>query len=228
MVQIFVFFHKNIFDEMYDGVSQEDLDKYFTFVAINKDNPKIFTPNKYKVINEWDLPGYEPELQNTGYMENSAIYHIFKHKLHAPYEHVGFLQYDMQIGSDYIDIIKNLPTDNTIHAYSTYDYDFCFGRSVYFTDQKLMKLMIEDYTQYHDIKPPVKNKYPLNNAYVVPTPLFEEVMQWASQLPKKLADVKCGETELCRGGLFERAMGLALGEKDLNINKLPLLHDHTY
>lgn len=230
MAQIFVFFHRNIFDEMYESISQEDLDKYFTFVAINKNNPKIYTPGKYKIINEWELPEYEPELQNTGYMENSAIYHIFKHKLHAPYRHIGFLQYDMRIDNNYIDIIKSLDKidDKTIYAYATYDYDFCFSRSVYYTDQQLMKVMIEDFKQTFKIVPPIKNNYPLNNAYIISKSIFEEVMKWAGSLPSKLANVRCGETELCRGGLFERAMGLALGERDLNILKLPMIHDHSF
>ncbi len=215
---------------MYEGISQEDLDRYFTFVAINENNPKVFTPGKYKIINEWVLPEYEPSLQNTGYMENSAIYHVYKHKLHEPYKHIGFLQYDMKIDSSYMNIVKNLQEENKsdIYAYSTYDYDFCFSRSVYYTDQKLMQIMIEDFKTHFNINPPIKNKYPLNNAYIIPTLVFNDIMNWASQLPQKLADKKCGETELCRGGLFERAMGLALGEKDLNINKLPLLHDHAF
>jgi len=59
MLKIFVVFHKKIFDECYENVPQELLDKYFTFVAVNKDIPKTYTKGKYNVINEWELVNYD-------------------------------------------------------------------------------------------------------------------------------------------------------------------------
>lgn len=67
MLQIFVVFHKYIFDECYKNIPDDLLYKYFTFIAVNKDIPKTYTQNKYKVINEWDLEIYDNSFQERGY-----------------------------------------------------------------------------------------------------------------------------------------------------------------
>ena len=94
MIQIFIVFHKYIFDECYKNIPQDILDKYFTFIAVNKNIQKIYS-KKYKVINEWELPIYDSTFQERGYNENSAIYHVYANNLHKPYKSIGFFQYDM-------------------------------------------------------------------------------------------------------------------------------------
>jgi hypothetical protein len=74
-VQIFVIFHEEIFDECYEKIPDDILYKYLTFFAVNEKRQKTYTPNKYKVIYEWDLPIYSSKFQTLGYNENSAIYH---------------------------------------------------------------------------------------------------------------------------------------------------------
>ena len=89
-MQIFVVFHKFIFDECYLNIPQNILDTYFTFIAVNETIPKSYQQNKYKVINEWDLPIYDKTFQEKGYNENSAIYHVFINNLHKNYNMIGF------------------------------------------------------------------------------------------------------------------------------------------
>jgi hypothetical protein len=38
------------------NIPHDILTKYFTFIAVNENIPKIYTPNKYKIINEWEYP----------------------------------------------------------------------------------------------------------------------------------------------------------------------------
>ena len=42
-LQLFIVFHSVLYDDYYKDIKQEDLDKYFTFVAVNKNIDKKFT-----------------------------------------------------------------------------------------------------------------------------------------------------------------------------------------
>ena len=85
-MQIYIVFHKEIFDECYETIPADLLQKYFTFVAVNPSIPKIFDATKYKVINEWELPVYDPTFQERGYNENSVIHHVYANNLHKNYD----------------------------------------------------------------------------------------------------------------------------------------------
>jgi hypothetical protein len=50
MIQLFVVFHKYIFDDCYKNIPDHILKKYFTFIAVNPNIEKKYTLNKYKVI----------------------------------------------------------------------------------------------------------------------------------------------------------------------------------
>ena len=89
-IQIFIVFHKKIFDECYENIPHDILYKYFTFFAVNKNIEKHYTQNKYKIINEWELPIYDKTFQERGYNENSSIYHVYTNNLHKGYKYIGF------------------------------------------------------------------------------------------------------------------------------------------
>jgi len=89
-IQIFIIFHKNIFDECYKNIPEDILSEYFTFYAVNENIEKCYMQNKYKVINEWELSIYDKTFQERGYNENSAIYHIYANKLNKDYKYIGF------------------------------------------------------------------------------------------------------------------------------------------
>jgi hypothetical protein len=126
MIQLYVVFHKNIFDECYENIPSDILYKYFTFIAVNEKIPKKYTPNKYKIINEWELPIYDKTFQERGYNENSAIYHVYANKLHSTYDYIGFFQYDMKFNHNIIDFIKNNIQDPSVYfTYRVHDFDFC-------------------------------------------------------------------------------------------------------
>ena len=65
-IQIFIVFHKNIFDDCYKNIPEDILLKYFTFYAVNENIEKYYTQNKYKIINEWELPIYNNSFQEIG------------------------------------------------------------------------------------------------------------------------------------------------------------------
>jgi hypothetical protein len=79
---------------------------YFTFYAVNKDIEKSYTPNKYKIVHEWELSIYNKTFQERGYNENSAIYHVYANNLHKNYKYVGFFQYDMKFNNNIIEFLQ--------------------------------------------------------------------------------------------------------------------------
>lgn len=227
MTHIFVFFHRYIFDDIYKDIPKEILDEYFTFVATNDKIEKQYTENRYNVINEWELPYYNPLFQQYGYNENSGLYHIFKNKLHEKYSHIGFLQYDMSFGNDFIDILKD-KNKQDFYAFAPCDYDFVFKNSIDTRHHKSMNEIIEDYETYYKTKVLRSIKYPLYNTYIISKDIFSNMMEWFSPLMYKIFENAENKDNGGFGGLFERAAALNLGDRCSQSQPMPIRHDHGY
>jgi len=227
-IQIFVVFHKLIFDTCYENIPQEDLDKYFTFIAVNKDIEKIYTPNKYKIINEWELPIYDNNFQEKGYNENSAMYHVYINDLHVPYDYIGFFQYDMKFNND---IIKFLHTNidatpNVYFPFLLYDYNFCCRTC---DDDSIMEGAVQEFKLFHDVEFDKTIKFPLYNTYVIPKSLYEKTMKWVVQLYDKLYPLLQNSKHQNKGHIgtvYERVMAFSLAQEKLPHILLNIQHNH--
>jgi hypothetical protein len=230
--QIFIVFHKNIFDECYQNIPDDLLYKYFTFLAVNKNISKTYTQNKYKVINEWELPIYDNTFQERGYNENSAIYHVYANNLHKDYNYIGFFQYDMKFNDNIVDFLqKNITTKPSYFCFENYDYHFCSYQTWH--EPITLNYIISEYEAYFK-KPFNKDtKYPLYNSYVIPVEIYEKIMKWVIQLYDKFYPW-CIEPPNCTvfghiGVVYERIMAYAIAqEEELECFKLNILHDHHY
>ena len=230
--QLYVIFHKYIFDECYEGISQDFLDKYITFVAVNPKYEKIYTPGKYKVINEWELPIYDKSLQENSYRENSAIYHLYENKVCQEYDYVGFFQYDMKLTNELIlFLIEHLNDIPTIYYHFPTDFNWMLQTSRY----DLIESVVKSYETFFNVYSERNRTYYLFNTYVIPyttyakmgellkysfVPIYNELIQYYSK--EELESKWLAST-------FERLMAIGLGEE--NINKVPLpniSHDHTF
>jgi hypothetical protein len=227
MTQIFVLFHRNLFDEIYKDVPDDILNKYFTFVGVNEKIQKDYTPNKYNIINEWELPIYNPALQEKGFLENSTINHIYINNLHKPYTHVGFLHYDMLFGNDYIDIITSEDKED-FYAHAHCDYDFAFKKSVDGRDVQVLNFMLQDYENYFKTQISKTKIYGLNNCYLITSNMFDAVMDWGYKMSQKLLISDLPHSECCFAGIFERAMALSLSERFFSPKLLPVVHNHDF
>ena len=243
MIQIFIIFHKNIFDDCYKNISTDVLDKYFTFVAVNKNIPKQYTKNKYKIINEWELPIYNNTFQERGYNENSAIYHIYINNLHKEYNYIGFFQYDMIFKDNIIDYlykniedIKNtecneITENNTIYfPLELYDFNFCSYQT--WNEPKTLDYVINDYEKFYNVKFSKNEKYPLFNTYIIPINIYEKIMKWIIQLYDKIYPWCMqypNKTHFGHiGGIYERIMGYALGQEKMIYKNINIEHNHFY
>jgi hypothetical protein len=110
-LKINVIFHKYINPNSYN-FSDELLNKYFRFIAVNDSIEKII-PERFKdlVFYENQFQIYHPEFQKDGLKENSVLMHfvINQYKLEE-IDLIGFFQYDMIISElfvEHIHIILN-------------------------------------------------------------------------------------------------------------------------
>jgi hypothetical protein len=229
MLKIFVVFHKKIFDECYEEISQDILDRYFTFVAVNKDIPKKYTEGKYNVVNEWDLPVYNDQFQKKGYNENSVIYHVIANKMHEECKYIGFFQYDMNFTKKSINtILEGINKESNCFYLEAYNYGFCAKET--WKEPPVMAYLTSHYEFFHNRKfsKSYKNIYPLYNSYIIPVETYEKVMRWVSFFYTRIASIVF-ETHFGNiGGLYERIMAFAIGEENLNMIKLDIKHDHDY
>jgi len=237
-MQFFVVFHRKLFDECYEKIPPGVLQEYFTFFAVNQSIPKEYTPGKYKILNEWDLPIYDPTMQERDYRENSAIYHVYANGLHKKYERIGFFQYDMTFNENIVDRILRVPVTDRAGFGVVGALIKCFIESTAPNMANKMKEIISRY-EHHFSKPVIritKSKippftsvldttsriYPLLNSYVIPSSSFERVMKWVVQLYGHV------DLEGHTAGLYESIMAIAIGEEDLVWFALDVRHDQEY
>jgi hypothetical protein len=227
-IQIFIVFHKNIFDECYKNIPDDILYKYFTFYAVNKNIEKHYTQNKYKIVNEWELSIYDNTFQERGYNENSAIYHVYANNLHKDYKYIGFFQYDMVFDNNIIDFLqKNTTQAPTLFSLSCYSFDLCR-----WNEPNTLNYIIKDYENFYKKTFSKNHKYPLYNTYVIPNETYEKIMKWVIQLYDKIYPWCIEKPNACHfghiGGIYERIMGFCIGEENLQNIVLNVSHDHKY
>lgn len=230
-IQIFIVFHKNIFDECYKNIPDDILYKYFTFFAVNENIEKCYTQNKYKVINEWELSIYDKTFQERGYNENSAIYHVYANNLHKDYKYIGFFQYDMMFNDNIIEFLqKNITQTPTLFSYNCYNFKFCSYQT--WNEKKTLNYVINDYEKFYEKNFNFNNQYPLCNSYIIPNETYEKIMKWVTQLYDKIYPWCIQPPNRSHfghiGGIYERIMAYCIGEENLKNIKLNILHENRY
>ena len=233
MMQIFIIFHKYIFDDCYKNIPDDILDKHFTFIAVNEKIKKEYTPNKYKVINEWELPIYDKRFQERGYNENSSIYHVYVNNLHKDYDYVGFFQYDMVFKDNIIEGIKNNIIDKSVYfPLELKDFNYCSYET--WNEEKTLDFIINDYEKFFNVKFSKDELYPLLNSYIIPGEKYEKIMKWVIQLYDKMYPW-CKQfpyTQTVRfshiGAIYERVMAYAIGQEKMEYKEVNVSHEHFY
>jgi hypothetical protein len=230
-IQIFIVFHKNIFDDCYKNIPEDILFKYFTFYAVNENIEKYYTQNKYKIINEWELPIYNSTFQERGYNENSALYHVYANNLHKDYRYIGFFQYDMVFNDNIIEFLqKNITEEPTNFCVSIHNFDFCTRKTC--NEPNTFNYIIKDYENFYNKSFSKNYQYPLLNSYVIPNECYEKIMKWVIQLYDKIYPwciEKPNRTHFGHiGGIYERIMAFAIGEENLKNIQVNVSHEYNY
>ena len=210
--KIFVVFHHSIHEKCYENLSDEEF-SHLVFVAVNEDIPKKYpSDQKYKIIKEWELPIYDPELQKIGYCENTVIRHVCLNKLYGTATHVGFCQYDVFFMRGSIDKIKMDMHTDSIHTMVMcpwHLYEKNFPR------QAILQKAINDMCEYFPQANFSKEKlFPMCNTFVLPVYVLETIIPWIIQLHPKVWPECVTPPESTKfqhlAAYFEHVMGIVL------------------
>jgi hypothetical protein len=221
-LEIFVVFHKNIIPESYKELTESEM-KYITFVAVNENIKKDpYDSTKYKVINEWEFPIYDPSLQKNKFNENSVIHHIFKNN-RVKTKYVGFTQYDMCFMKNSInDILSKIEASEKLIYFGAelQDYetcffytwrDFTFYKNYYIFDS--LKKGYEILTKKNIDK---NKKFPLLNTYIISAETYNKIMPLAIHLYNYSINnnfFEHGHNFQDQAGIFERVMAFLVGQE---------------
>lgn len=219
--KVFVVFHETLHPGCYEALEPEEFE-LLTFVAVNPSVPKTYDATRFtNVVREWELPTYDPTLQERGYCENSVLWHAHANGLYAPTDRVLLLQWDMALEKGAIRNAEALTRESPATCVRGSWKHF----AVYFSaNERTVSLLSEVCNSFQEaFGVPVRfdSLYPLNNAYVLDGAALSRVVEWASTL-RGVVEAGCadpapwshlGERHLWKrvGVVFEHAMALALG-----------------
>jgi hypothetical protein len=224
MTHIFIVFHSKIFHECYSTIPDETLKNNFTFVAVNPKIPKSYKAdihkNRYNVINEWELPIYNPDLQNLNQRENSVLYHVHANGLHLKYNKIGFFQYDMSFKNiNILDLLND--TDKTIcDVYYETDYDEAFITTWLIPNNDYKTLFFNDYENHFNKKINFNKKFPLYNSFIVDTAIYSKMMIFLSPIYTKYHAIFDYDTSAYMAGIYERYTALVLSQEDIHLRRI--------
>jgi hypothetical protein len=220
MLKVFVVFHETLHPGCYEALDADEFDM-LTFVAVNPSVPKTYDATRFaRVIREWELPVYDPTLQESGYCENSVLWHAHLNGLYAPEDRVLVLQWDMALESGAIRAAASSTSARMTCVRVEWSH---FGW--YFRDEATMSLLSSICNSFQDtFRVPIAGAaslYPLNNAYVLDGATLSRVVEWAMSM-REVVEAGCadadpwlhlGERHLWKriGLVYEHAMALALG-----------------
>lgn len=236
----FIVFHKGIAPSLTRTDSLIDVIRYF---GVNQDHDKYLLTSEGKieplgnrddVCLEYRLPNYDASLQMNGFMETSAYIHIYKNKLHLPYEFIGIAQYDMIWSDDTIQLVRNHHQTDVVLS-KTKDIIFLEGQwhSLMYAERFPLDYIIESYNRYfksNHTKEDLEGRYlTLWQTYFMHRSVFEDLTGWLSVLVYEIypwANRPPYETHWGHlGALTERAEAIFFGlRKDLSISEIGLHH----
>lgn len=255
-IQLYNIWHKALYDELYEDLSKEDLQNIVMY-GVNETYDKVYTPNKYNVVFEYDLPMYNPVLQQHGYCQTTCMWHLWKNK-ELTYKRpcheldwIGFIQYDMKPDARIFDEIREkieasreackqiIFHEQTEHILQSVQW--ASGLALPYEGSALQhynaffgtSFTINDFVNDSRV-----HKVPLVHTFVMSVPMFEKMMTWIESYIAVLEDMyprypsnrsQSEFLERCHG-LF-LALECAQGNVVMHPMKVrhiwPLYHDKT-
>lgn len=235
--QIFNVFHHKLFDEMY--ASSPEMLNNLTFFAVNEQYTKEWNKDKnYNIINEWDLKHYKPEMQQKGYCQTSALYHIHKNELDAPYNFVGCMQYDMKVKDQAVTKIQSIlekHSEPVFYIMKGNHSMHCKGLFTPYpnTDKSVLshynnffnKNYTYDYLQQHKIL----DNFILLHTFLISKYMFRDMMAWIEQYLIEFEQYYNAKAcNMDNASFLERVhslyLAIAIHERNLPMFELPLEH----
>ena len=191
-LKLFVVFRERIDDVCYAQLSEEER-SCLTFFAIDRDVPKEYDAAKYTVVNEWELPEYDPFLCEVGFGETSAMWHVFTNKLYdSAVDHVGFVRSDVVFARGSVDGIIGalLGPPQCLVDYSGHSITACFK-----DDSNTLDIIANGFQDFYRLPFNLQHlRFPLLNTWVLRASDFDSLVPWTMSVADAvLASCQSGE-----------------------------------
>lgn len=185
-IQMYIVFHSRVFENLLEELSPEDKLNITLYGVRDRHNTKL------NVVYEYELPIYNPCLQENIYNEGSAFYHIFKNKhLYSQHDYIGFGQYDMKLFKDTFTNINKIicdnPTENCIFVNTFFQKvnevsGLGGGATLFVNNMNTLEAGLTSYNRVfnknYTAEDIIQNKFIACNVFVIKTSLFEKMMTW--------------------------------------------------
>jgi hypothetical protein len=127
------------------------------------------------------------------------------------------------------DVIEGVNKNNSrlYFPIALHDFKFCNN----WVEQSTIQFIVDDYESFHKKKFSKCGVYPLLNTYIIPIHMYENIMPWVSQLYYKMFPW-CNQHPNSShfghvAGIFERVMGFAIGEENMEYTSVYIHHDNN-
>jgi hypothetical protein len=193
-----IIFHKFLLTECYEELSQEDIEEYISFVAVNGKIPKS-VPYCYRsfLISESSLSWYNPYLQHNRFCESSVFFHAWRNPqvfLEQPY--IGFFHYDMVLKKEALDFLIEHTTAAEAAGKQVVFAPYCLvGRDhiQQIISLNEWNLIVNTYNEMfggnHTIHSVIDKELPLYHTFVLHRDLFQRMMSFAEIISPRLFEM---------------------------------------
>jgi len=154
---------------------------------VNQNYSKDYNIEKaYKIVREYELNHYNNLYQNTNYCQTSCLYHVFKNKLYLNMDYIGFIQYDMELASNFIYDIEEKIAKSVNNDVYFYSLAVANKVEVSYICKPYNNSILEKYNNYFYTNHTYDSIKANNNSdkficlhtFVIPTKTFIKMMTW--------------------------------------------------
>lgn len=211
-LRIYNVWHNKLFSELYDGVSADDMAHVVMFGVNERYTKEYDKSQSWNVQFEWDLDLYNPNLQQHGYCQTTAMYHVYKNDLYNGLDYIGFMQYDMRIKPSAISWLKSQISDVSgiviFHAET-----ICVSDA--FHQAQNFDAVLECYNTHFNTNVTYAEiasfAMPVVHTFVIPVDMFKRMMEWISMIVEYLEHIYPDYiSNMSQAELLERCHGLFL------------------
>jgi len=238
-LELYVIFHERVLEGMYSrGLNATRYWKYFLFIGVNPDIPKIPAPAHFRTVMESALLQVHglhlSGLQQEDWKEYSVMKTVYdtNRTVLSGAKYVGFTQYDMRFNLKVFHLIhtsieSSLRNDaaNTkpccIFYASTYPSRYMF-------EGDIGDRLLADYNAHYgtDVLWSDIATQAIIDTFIIPHEMFRKVMAWVGTVMVRLEDF---QSPVPGHEIVEKAVGLALAIEEHTTRKvqLPIRHEHV-
>lgn len=211
----YIIYHDRVYAQNTAGFAESELEKYFTWVAVNEKIPKpsvSWIPDSCH-LKEWEMMHYSPFYQMLHAYQNSVFFHLYMNQHLLTSKYVGFGQYDMQINSDdFRSVAASLENDHGEKIVGAFLYPF---EALYSSplDKQGWSLVVEYYNVFsgtnHKLDDMMRLPLFLMHTFIMPRWFFLHMMRCVDKILPKILMLLNWETRHLAGTL-ERVFALCI------------------